>query len=131
MRDEPQLLAMLLGSLGIRLPSGAVPEIGDSNLSNRDPNYLKELIADNVFLFNGLTRRLAVVFEVQTSRPKQDRKLAWPAYLTNARAVHKCDTVLCVIGLSADAVRGSMQAIRTGHPDFRLRPRVTGCTTDL
>jgi hypothetical protein len=126
LRDEPQLLAMLLERLGVRLPLGAVPDLRDSNLSNRDPAYLKELIADNVFLFRGLTRQLAVVFEVQTGRPKQDRKLAWPAYLTNARAVHKCDTVLCVIGLSADAVRGSMQAIRTGHPDFQLRPRVTG-----
>jgi hypothetical protein len=126
LRDEPQLLAMLLGSLGVRLPAGAVPALTDSNLSNRDPGYLKELIADNVFLFQGRTRQLAVVFEVQTSRPKQDRKLAWPAYLTNARAVHKCDTVLCVIGLSADAVRGSMQVISTGHPDFRLRPKVTG-----
>ena len=126
MRDEPQLLAMLLGTLGIRLPSGAVPDLRDSNLSNRDPDYLKELIADNVFLFRGLGSQLAVVLEVQTGRPKQDRKLAWPAYLTNARAVHQCDTVLCVIGLSADAVRGSMSAIRTGHPDFSLRPKVTG-----
>jgi hypothetical protein len=126
LRDDPELLAMLLGSLGVRLPYGAVPAIRDSNLSNRDPDYLKELIADNVFLFRGRTRQLAVVFEVQTGRPKQDRKLAWPAYLTNARAIHKCDTVLCVIGLSAEAVRGSMQVIRTGHPDFHLRPRVTG-----
>lgn len=109
LRDKPQLLVMLLGTLGVRLPSGAVPDSRDSNLSNRDPDYLKELIADNVFLFKGLTRQVAVVFEVQTGRSDQDRKLAWPAYLTNARAIHKCDTVLCVIGLSADAVRGRMR----------------------
>ena len=126
LRDDPQLLVMLLGRLGVRLPSGAVPDLKDSNLSSRDPDYLKELIADNVFLFKGISRRVAVVFEVQSGRPKPDRKLAWPAYLTIARAIHKCDTVLCVIGLSADAVRGSAQMIRTGHPDFSLRPKVTG-----
>jgi hypothetical protein len=126
LRDEPQLLVMLLGRLGVRLPSGAVPQVKDSNLSNRDADYLKELVADNVFLFQGLSQRVAVVFEVQTGRPHQDRKLAWPAYVTSARAIHKCETVLCVIGLSAGAVQGSRQAIRTGHPGFDLRPKVTG-----
>jgi hypothetical protein len=126
LRDEPQLLVMLLGRLGVRLPSGAVPDPMDRVLSSTDPDRLKELIADNVFLFRGLNKQVAVVFEVQTSRPKQDRKLAWPAYLAVTRAIHKCDTVLCVIGLSADAVRGSAQLIRTGHPYFSLRPKVTG-----
>ena len=126
LRDEPQLLVMLLGSLGVRLPSGAVPDPADRVLSSTDPDRLKELIADNVFVFRNRDKQVAVVFEVQTSRPKQDRKLAWPAYLTITRAIHKCDTVLCVIGLSADAVQGSAQLIRTGHPDFSLRPKVTG-----
>jgi len=126
LRDEPQLLIMLLRRLGVRLPSDPVPDPADRVLSSTDPDRLKELIADNVFVFRGLDKQVAVVFEVQTSRPKQDRKLAWPAYLTITRAIHKCDTMLCVIGLSADAVRGSAQLIRTGHPDFSLRPQVTG-----
>jgi hypothetical protein len=126
LRDEPQLLVMLLGRLGVRLPPGAVPDPRDRVLSSTDPDYLKELTADNVFVFSGPGKQLAVVFEVQTGRPKQDRKLAWPAYLTVTRAIHKCDTVLCVIGLSRDAVRGSAQLIPTGHPDFSLRPKVTG-----
>jgi len=75
---------------------------------------------------SGCSCQVAVVFEVQSRRPSQDRKLAWPAYLTVTRAIHKCDTVLCVIGLSADAVRGSALLISTGHPDFNLRPKVTG-----
>ena len=117
---------MLLGSVGVLLPSGAVPHSADRVLSSTDPDRLKELIADNVFLFKGLNKQVAVVFEVQSRRPSQDRKLAWPAYLTVTRAIHKCDTVLCVIGLSADAVRGSARLISTGHPDFSLRPKVTG-----
>jgi len=126
LRDEPQLLVMLLGRLGVRLPSGAVADAADRVLSSTDPDRLKEVIADNVFVFRSPDKQVAVVFEVQTSRPKQDRQLAWPAYLTITRAIHKCDTVLCVIGLSADAVRGSAQLIPTGHPDFSLRPKVTG-----
>jgi hypothetical protein len=46
LRNEPQLLAMLLGRLGVRLPSGAVPVIADSNLSSRDPEFMKTLLAD-------------------------------------------------------------------------------------
>ena len=126
LRNEPQLLAMLLGRLGVRLPSGSVPVIADSNLSSRDPDFMKTLLADNVFVFQGLRKKVAVVAEVQTARPKRSRSLAWPAYLANARAILRCDTVLCVFGLSADAVLGSLRTIMTGHPGFALSPLVTG-----
>jgi hypothetical protein len=126
LRGEPQLLALLLGRLGVRLPPGAIPDVKDSDLSSRDPDLIKILLADNVFVFQGLGKRLAVVFEVQASRPDPSRKLAWPAYLTVARAIHGCDAILCVIGLSAAAVRDSRKTIRTGHPGFELTPRVTG-----
>jgi hypothetical protein len=126
LRTEPGLLALLLEGLGVALPSGAIPETADSNLSSRDPDLLKTLIADNVFLFKGLKKTIAVVFEVQSGRPDKKRRLAWPAYLATARAVYQCDAVFCVVGLSADAVRGSLRVIRTGHPGFDLVPRVTG-----
>jgi hypothetical protein len=51
---------------------------------HRDPGGLKELWADNVFLFPGMENK--VVVEVQTTRPKHDRMLAWPCYVTRARA---------------------------------------------
>src|ERR1700745_1948381 len=57
LRTEPQLLAMLLGQLGLRLPSGAIPVIADSNLSSRDPHFMKTLLADNVFVFPGLRKK--------------------------------------------------------------------------
>jgi hypothetical protein len=117
---------MLLGRLGVRLPSGAVPVIADTNLSSRDPRFLKTLLADSVFLFEGLRRKVAVVAEVQTARPGRSRSLAWPVYLASARAIHGCDAILCVIGLSSDAVLGSLRTITTGHPGFDLTPKVTG-----
>jgi hypothetical protein len=42
LRDEPQLVAMLLGRIGIRTPSGSYPVIVDSDLSHRTPRLLKE-----------------------------------------------------------------------------------------
>ena len=126
MRNEPQLLAMLLGRLGVRLPSGAVPVIADSNLSSRDPEFMKTLLADNVFVYQGLRRKVAVIAEVQAARPGRPRSLAWPAYLANARAILGCDAILCVFGLNAEAVLGSMRTIAMGHPGFTLNPMVTG-----
>lgn len=117
---------MLLGRLGVRLPSEAAPVITDSNLSSRDPDFMKTLLADNVFVFHGPRKKVAVIAEVQTARPGRPRSLAWPAYLANARAILGCDAVLCVFGLSADAVLGSLRTITTGHPGFTLSPLVTG-----
>src|SRR5258707_962433 len=126
LRREPQLLAVLLSRLGVQLPSGKVPVVADSNVSSRDPDLLKTLIADNVFVFQGVPRKLAVVFEVQATRPGRSRSLAWPAYLAVARSIHGCEAVLCVIGLTHAAVRDSRKVIRTGHPGFELAPHVTG-----
>jgi hypothetical protein len=126
LRNEPGLLALLLGLLGVQLPSGALPILADSNLSSRDPDLPKTLLADNVFLFQGPKNRVAVIAEVQTAPPGRPRSLAWPAYVTNARSIYDCDTILLVIGLTATAVQGSLKTILTGHPYFDLSPKVTG-----
>ena len=47
---NPQLVAMLLGTCGVTLPSGAIPLAADSNLSDRDPTDLR---SDNVLIFEG------------------------------------------------------------------------------
>jgi hypothetical protein len=126
LRDEPQLLVMFLGRSGFRLPSGAIPVIADSDLSHRDPGMLKELRSDNVFLFRGMHEQVAVVVEVQTSRPNQKRKLAWPCYVTSARAVHDCKAYLLVVAAGPDALSGSDRVIEIGQPGFNLLPFVSG-----
>jgi hypothetical protein len=50
LRDQPQLVVMLLGRNGIKTPCGSYPVIAGSDLSHRTPRLLKELRADNVFL---------------------------------------------------------------------------------
>ena len=126
LRDQPQLLVMFLGRSGLQLPSGAFPVIADSDLSHRGPRILKELRSDNVFLFRGEQEKVAVVVEVQTSRPNHKRKLAWPCYVTSAREVHDCKAYLLVVAAGRDALTGSDRIIEIGQPGFDLLPFVTG-----
>jgi hypothetical protein len=123
LHSDPQFAAMLLGNAGVRLPSGAIATVADSNLSARDPSTL---ISDNVLVFEGMNGKMAVVAEVQKSRPDHSRSLSWPAYVCNARAEHDCDVVLMVFALTGAAARASAKTIRTGHPGFDLAPVITG-----
>jgi hypothetical protein len=81
LRDEPQFVAALLGRIGFTIPSGSYPVIADSDLSHRSAHRLKELRADNVFLFPGIDETIVVVVEVQTTRP-------------NSRASTSCRSLL-------------------------------------
>ena len=90
------------------------------------PGIPHEAVVEVLRNEQGLRKKVAVIAEVQTARPGRPRSLAWPAYLANARAILGCDTVLCVFGLSAEAMLGSMRTIAIGHPGFALRPLVTG-----
>jgi hypothetical protein len=126
LRDEPRLVAMLLGRIGIKTPSGSYPVIVDSDLSHRTPRLLKELRADNVFLFPGMYETIAVVVEVQTTRPDNRRLLTWPCYVTSARAVHRCKAYMLVIATSQAASFGSAALIDIGQPGFRFLPCVVG-----
>jgi hypothetical protein len=117
---------MLLGRIGFGTPSGSYPVIADSDLSYRDPDQLKELRADNVFLFPGMHETIAVVVEVQTTWPDHERTLAWPCYVTRARAVHDCKAFMLVIATSKDASRGSDRVIEIGQRYFSLLPHVVG-----
>lgn len=104
--------------------------IADSNLSGRDvgngSDQVRGLFSDNVFVFEGHGRRVAVIAEVQTGRPDTGRSLSWPAYVANARHRHRCDALLMVFAITKDAARASAKAIRTGHPGWDLIPLVSG-----
>ena len=130
-QNEPKLVLLLLERAGVYLPFGkrVIARIADSNLSDRDTEEdgrVLTLISDNVFVFSGGGIKIAVVAEVQTSRPGKDRSLSWPAYLANARARHKCDALLMVFATNTKAANGSAKAIRTGHPGWNLIPLMSG-----
>ena len=114
---------MLLGGAGMKLPSGAHAVAADSNLSAREPSTL---ISDNVLVFEGMNRKVAVIAEVQKRRPDSTRRLSWPAYVCNARVLHGCDVILLVFALTRAAALGSARTVQTGHPGFDLTPLVSG-----
>jgi hypothetical protein len=120
-------VAVLLRTVGVRLPSGLTPVIADSNLSVRDPERRKQYTADNVFVFqNEAGRKVVAIVEVQSEAPDHSRTLAWPAYACVARHKHECDVSFLVFGLTQEAVRGGGLTIHTGHRGFDLRPYTTG-----
>lgn len=127
-QNEPLLVLMLLRRAGVRIRLGpdVIPVLADSNLSDRDPEEIKSMFSDNVFVYRDEKRAVAVVAEVQTCSPKHSRALKWPAYAANARARHDCDTYLLVFATSRPAARDSAKAIRMGHPGWALTPLVTG-----
>ncbi|HEV3382025.1 MAG TPA: hypothetical protein VG142_13730 [Trebonia sp.] len=127
-QDEPLLVLALLKDAWahVRLGPEATAILADSNLSDRDPEEIKSMFADNVFVFRDGGRRIAVVAEVQTTSPDHERSLKWPAHAANARARHDCLTYLLVFATSRAAARGSAKAIRMGHPGWNLTPLITG-----
>lgn len=132
LQNEPELVLSLLECAGMqqRFGSGVTLAIADSNLSDRDAaaehEQIRGLFSDNVFVFEGTGRRVAVIAEVQTGRPDEERSLSWPAYVANARRRHRCDTLLMVFAITQDAARGSAKAIRMGHPGWDLVPLISG-----
>jgi hypothetical protein len=131
LQNEPKLVLSLLAHSGMHLRFGprVTTIIADSNLSDRDTDgdeYVRSLFSDNVFVFEGDGRRIAVIAEVQTDRPDEDRSLSWPAYIANARRRHHCDTLLMIFATTRNAARGSAKPIRTGHPGWDLVPLISG-----
>ena len=126
LHDQPQLVAMLLGQIGFKTPEGSYPVINDSDVSLRTSTLLQELRADNVFLFPGMYETIAVVVEVQTTRPDNKRFLNWPCYVTSVRSVHGCKTYMLVIATSEAVSYVSASPIDIGQPGFRFLPFVVG-----
>lgn len=126
LRDHPRLVALLLKQFGIIVPPDSNPVIADSDLSLRDPDALKELRADNVFLFQGNSGRVAVVVEVQTGSLTRKRRLAWMCYTASAWQVYDCKAYILVLATTQRAIRSSERLIEIGQPGFNFLPFVTG-----
>jgi hypothetical protein len=131
LQNEPELVLQLLACAGVPLRFGTriTATIADSDLSDRDvgnDGRTLALLSDNVFVFKSGVAKIAVVAEVQTGRPGISRSLSWPAYAANARARHKCDSILMVFATNANAASASTKTILMGHPGWNLTPLVSG-----
>jgi hypothetical protein len=101
-------------------------ELGANDASNVVPD---EFRADMVTVIRDRDTGdpfLLVVIESQ-GRQDDEKDFAWPAYLANLRAAHRCKAaVLIVICWDAAEAQKCRQVIRMGHPDFVLVPIVIG-----
>jgi hypothetical protein len=126
LRGDPQLAAVLLAGLGVVVPAGAKATLAPADVSASLP---AELRADAVVLLAGAgSDQLAVVVEVQL-RYDAAKSYAWPAYLTQVRAAHRCPAVLLVICPAAATAARCRVPIATGHPGFDLMPLVIDSAT--
>jgi hypothetical protein len=101
-------------------------ELGSTDASNVVPDEFK---ADMVTVIRDKVTGeplLLVVVEPQ-GREDETKKFAWPAYLANLRAAHRCESaVLIVICWKAAEAEKCRAAIAMGHPGYVLVPIVMG-----
>ncbi|GAA0424682.1 hypothetical protein Acor_37130 [Acrocarpospora corrugata] len=92
------------------------------NLTECTPS---EYRADAALLYGTEPNRFGVIVEVQL-KPDQDKRMSWPAYITNLRARDECPTCLVVICPSRRTAKWASQPIEIGHPGLTLVPLVIG-----
>jgi hypothetical protein len=134
LRGDPRLAAVLLESLGVPVPPRSSARLVPADLTASVP---AELRADAVILLSPRepgsalaegNRKLAVIIEVQLQYDEK-KVFSWPAYLTQGRAAHRCDTVLLVICRDPATAALCRATITTGHPGFDLTPLVVDAAT--
>jgi len=93
-----------------------------SDLSDLRPaEYRADLV---LFLMRGSQKVLGVIVEVQLGRD-EDKPYAWPAYIANLRARHRCPVCLLVITIEDAVARWAGRSIDVG-PGNRCKPWVVG-----
>src|SRR5579871_1016135 len=98
-RDRPQADTDLLRHLEVELPDFDTVRTDSSDLTEIRPT---EYRADLVFFLECAGQKtLGVILEAQLS-PDGDKKYAWPAYIANLRARHRCPVCLLVVTVDED-----------------------------
>ena len=109
-------------AVDVQLPEYEEVHIESSDLGNLRPaEYRADLV---LFLVNGLRKMLGVIVEIQLARD-EDKPYAWPAYVANLRARHRCPVCLLVITIDHTVSRWAGRCIELG-PGTRCNPRVVG-----
>jgi hypothetical protein len=114
--------ADLLRELDVQLPEYDEIRADSSDLSDLRPaEYRADLV---LFLMCGSQKVLGVIVEVQLGRD-EDKPYAWPAYIANLRARHRCPVCLLVITIEDTVARWAGRSIDVG-PGTRCKPWVVG-----
>jgi hypothetical protein len=114
--------ADLLRELDVQLPEYDEIRADSSDLGDLRPaEYRADLV---LFLMRGSQKVLGVIVEVQLGRD-EDKPYAWPAYIANLRARHRCPVCLLVITIEDAVARWAGRSIDVG-PGTRCKPWVVG-----
>jgi hypothetical protein len=121
-RNRARSAADLLRELDVQVPEYDDVRIESSDLTHLDPaEYRADLV---LFLLQGTRKVLGIVVEVQLGRD-EDKRYAWPAYVTNLRARHRCPVCLLVVTVEESMARWAGKSIELG-PGNWFRPWVIG-----
>jgi hypothetical protein len=121
-RNRSESAADLLRELAVQLPEYDEVRAESSDLNDlRSAEYRADLV---LFLVRGSHKVLGVIVEVQLGRD-EDKPYAWPAYIANLRARHRCPVCLLVITIEDAVARWAGRSIELG-PGTRCAPWVVG-----
>jgi hypothetical protein len=121
-KNLPSLAAEILAEvLGVSLPAYTEARLASTDLTEIQPaEYRADVVV--VLLDRDLPVRVIIV-EVQLA-PDPGKRLSWPAYVTVARAVHRCPADLLVVAPDPAVAAWCAEPIEIGVPGFVLRPPV-------
>ena len=121
-RNRSASAADLLRELDVQIPEYDEIRTESSDLSDiRPAEYRADLV---LFLMRGSRKMLGVIVEVQLGCD-EDKQYAWPAYVANLRARHRCPVCLLVITTEEAVARWAGRSIDLG-PGTRCDPWVVG-----
>jgi hypothetical protein len=121
-RNRFDSAADLLRRLNVQLPDHDEVRIESTDLSNLSPTeYRADLV---LILLQGSNKVLGVIVEVQLAYD-HDKPYAWPVYIANLRARHRCPVCLLVITTQESVAHWARKPIELG-PGTRCTPWVIG-----
>jgi hypothetical protein len=121
-KNRPSLAAEILAEvLGVPIPPYAQARLVSTELNEIQP---AEYRADAVIvLLDGDTPVRVIIVEVQLA-PDPGKRFSWPAYVSVARATHRCPADLLVVAPDPGVAGWCAEPIELGVPGFVLRAPV-------
>ena len=121
-RNSSESAADLLRDLDVQLPEYDEVRTESSDINDLKPaEYRADLV---LFLVRESQKVLGVIVEVQLGYD-EDKPYAWPAYITNLRARHRCPVCLLVITIEEAIAHWAGRSIELG-PGTQCTPWVVG-----
>jgi len=121
-RNRSGAVADLLSKLDVQLPEYDEVRAESSDLGDVQPaEYRADLV---LFLVRGSRKVLGVIVEVQLAC-NGAKRYAWPAYIANLRARHRCPVCLLVVTIENVVADWAAKSIELG-PGTRCNPWVVG-----